>query len=865
MEIILTHTNLDFDALASLVAAQKIFPAARPVLTGSMGRNVREFLALHEDFFSFTDVRMLKDAPVRLLILVDNRQVDRLGEGEIFLKKKPKIVIYDHHPPTGSDLKGDLEIVETVGATTTLLVEVIKKKKIAISEVEATLFALGIHEDTGSLTYPTTTLRDVEALSFLMKKGANLQAIRTYLNFYLSEEQRKLFEDSLRKARRHLISGKEVLFIAVDSEFVDGASLVVHKMADIENSDAVFFLSIGRERSYLIARSRGEIDVNRILEEFGGGGHPQAASAVLRRADRWLIEKRILKKVEEQIGSPLRARDMMKSPVKTVKSSTSIKEVSLMMLKYGYSGFPVVEKGKLAGIISRKEVDKAIHHGLAHAPVKGFYIRDVETVEPDADIFTIQKLMVEKGIGRLPVVEGDKLLGIITKKDLLEAVHGRHYSSLKEKKDLPPKSRVVRLLYEFFPREILEDIKIIGELAEKMGSQAYLVGGVVRDLFLKVPNLDLDIVVEGDAIKLAEKFSQERGIRVHTYWRFGTATVIFPDGFHLDFATARREFYEKPGALPKVEQANLREDLVRRDFTINTLAISLNPSEFGQLYDFFQGYKDLKDGLIRVLHPFSFIEDPTRLLRAVRFEQKYGFELEGKTEELAYEAVKMKALQKVGGVRIREELIPILAEPKAELIVSRLSELGVLNSLNPKLKLTPDLKEKINLVEKALVEVAGFRENKPQAWVVKLALLLSNLRVKEAREWLDLLHLNKKIRVKVEQCLEGNSRIKKELLKEKRISSSRLYQTLRPYSFEALLFFWINQEAARPLIELYSQKLFKVKLSVSGKDLIRAGFKPSPELGKVLEEVLKARLDGKVKGRKEELAYALRLGGKNWK
>lgn len=865
MEIILTHTNLDFDALASLVAAQKIHPAARPVLTGSMGRNVREFLALHEDFFSFTDFRTIKEAPVRLLILVDNRQVDRLGEGEVFLKRKPKIVIYDHHPSTSSDLKGDFEVVEAVGATTTLLVEVIRRKKVTISQVEATLFALGIHEDTGSLTYPTTTSRDVSALSFLMKKGANLQAVRTYLNFYLSEEQRKLFEDSLRKAKRHLISGKEILFIVVNSEFVDGASLVVHKMADIENSDAVFFLSIGRERSYLIARSKGEIDVSKILEEFGGGGHPQAASAVIRRADCGLIEEQILKKVKEQIGLPLRARDMMKAPVETVKLESSIRDVGLLMLKYGYSGFPVIDRGKLVGIISRKEVDKAIHHGLAHAPVKGFYNRDVETVEPDTDIFTVQKLMVEKGIGRLPVVERGKLLGIITKKDLLEALHGRSYSSLAEKKGLPSKNQVKFFLNEFFPDEILENIKLLGKLAEQMNSRAYLVGGVVRDLFLKVPNLDLDIVVEGDAIKLAEGFSKEREVRVYSYRRFGTATVILPDGFHLDFATARREFYKRPGALPEVEQANLKEDLMRRDFTINTLAISLNPSDFGQLFDFFQGYKDMKDGLVRVLHPFSFIEDPTRILRAVRFEQKYGFELDGKTEELAYEAIKMKILPKVGGVRIREELIPILAEPRADLIISRLFELGALSSLSPELQFNSLVKEKIHLAEKAVEDVLTFKENKPQTWITKLALLLSELTFEEAREWLDYLHLNKKVKQNVEQCLRGNLAVRKVLLNPGKLPASLVYRILKPYSFEALLFFWINHEAARSLIELYCQRLFKVKLSISGRDLLAAGFRPSPRLGEILEKVLDAKLDGKVRGRRQELEYALKLGGKRWK
>ena len=247
------------------------------------------------------------------------------------------------------------------------------------------------------------------------------------------------------------------------------------------------------------------------------------------------------------------------------------------------------------------------------------------------------------------------------------------------------------------PSELLTRLKQVAATAHEMNFTLYLVGGPVRDLLLGRPNFDLDLVVEGDAVALAERLAKTHGGRVHSHSRFGTAKWIIADepglstyaGMHapgaLDLISARTEFYEYPTALPAVERSSIKLDLQRRDFTINTMAICLDPDRFGQLLDPFGGRQDLERGLIRVLHNFSFIEDPTRILRAVRFEQRFGFRIESRSAELVAGAVDL--LDNVSGDRLRHELFAILDEPEPERYLMRLQELGALAKIHRSLKI----------------------------------------------------------------------------------------------------------------------------------------------------------------------------------
>ncbi len=860
MEVVVTHSNVDFDALASLVAAHRLYPGSKMVVVGSPGRNVREFISLHEDIFDFTEWSFLDSKEVRRLIVVDTRIRDRLGEAASLIgKKSVEVIVYDHHPPTEGDFKAQVEVCEIVGATTTLLVEEIRKRKIDISPPEATLFALGIHEDTGSLTYPTTTFRDAQALSYLMKKGANTSVIRYFLNLALTPEQHRLLDESLHVARREVIGGRIALFVRLRvKEFVDGASLVVHKLADLENVDAIFAIMETPERTYLIARSRGEIDVAKILSKFGGGGHPQAASAVLK-GKAFGLEKEISQNIEKGLSVPLNVESVMSSPVRWVSPETTIKEASLLILKYGHSGFPVVENGKVVGVISRKEIDKAVHHGLSHAPVKGFMSREVITVSPETSLYEVEKIMLERGIGRVPVLKERKIVGIVTRSDILRSFHGSSYLSLQKKarRKVLKREKISSLICEGFPEWVQEIIRKISLLADEQKVRVYLVGGVVRDLLLGVSNLDLDIVVEGDAISFTKEAAKGLGGRVNAHCKFGTAVLIIPFGFHIDFATSRTEFYKKPGALPEVEFAPIKEDLGRRDFTINAMAISLNRKNFGELLDYFGGYYDLKKGKVRILHSLSFVEDPTRIFRAVRFEQKYGFSMEERTESLAREAIRLGLVETVGGVRLRDELIPILSEKTALKAVKRLDEFGALKFVHPKLFLDERKEELFKEVEKAVVSLSSHISEDFPRWLVNLAILLNDLKVSEVKSWGEKVSLKKEYIEILTQCFKLKPQIERKILNCKK--RSKIYMALKELKLETLVYLWVVTPRIRSLIELYLKELKDVKISLKGKDLLELGYKPSPLVGKALNKILEEKIDKKVKRKEEEIRLALKI------
>jgi tRNA nucleotidyltransferase (CCA-adding enzyme) len=335
----------------------------------------------------------------------------------------------------------------------------------------------------------------------------------------------------------------------------------------------------------------------------------------------------------------------MSYPVRTISQDASISQVDKILKTFGHSGIPIVnQEGRLAGIITRKDVDKAIKHGLSHAPVKGFRSHSTIKAGPNSSIDHIQNLMIENGIGRVPVVKKKEIIGIITRKDILRYLHGRAYEPSME----------------FFSSDLRGLFRIISAISKTMKVSTYLVGGIVRDALLKIPNYDIDIVVDGDGIELGKKLAKRLDARLETHKKFMTAVLVLKNGQHIDIATSRVEYYQKPAQLPSVESGSIKQDLARRDFTINSLALSLNRKNFGEILDFFGGREDLKAKKIKVLHKMSFIEDPTRIFRAVRFEKRLGFKMDKHTEALARSAVDMDIVSRLTGVRIRDELIYIL-------------------------------------------------------------------------------------------------------------------------------------------------------------------------------------------------------------
>jgi tRNA nucleotidyltransferase (CCA-adding enzyme) len=396
-------------------------------------------------------------------------------------------------------------------------------------------------------------------------------------------------------------------------------------------------------------------------------------------------------------------------------------------------------------------------------------------------------------------------------------------------------------LEKYLPPPVLALAKIAGREASELGLGLYLIGGVVRDLFLGRANFDFDLVVEGDAIKLARKLAKDSQAKLKIHSRFGTAKLDYP-GFSLDLATARSETYSKPGALPTVKPGNLKDDLIRRDFSINAMALCLTPHNFGELIDLYHGREDLSNKLIRILHPNSFIDDATRILRAIRYEQRLGFKLEAETEKLLRRDVTM--LNTISSDRIRHELELILKEDKPELVLWRAGELGVLRQLHPSLKDNGQLSQKFEQARKA-----DIRASLPTLY---LCLLIYNLTDKENERFISRLNFPKNSAQAMRQTLQLKAQL--HSLANPQLKPSDIYQSLHSYTTTAIQANALASELpiASQHLQLYLTKLRYVKTLLSGKGLKGMGIPAGPQIGEILSALHKARLNGEIRTRKEE-------------
>lgn len=871
MDAIVGHANADFDALASMVAAKKLYPEAVMVFAGSVNRNVREFITLHGDVLDFMEPKALDKEAITRLIVVDNRIAERLGElRDIPSNPEVEVFIYDHHPSSPHDMTGVKDYSEQVGSTTTVLIKIIRRKGIPVTPFEATLFALGIHEDTGSLTYAGTTFEDAEALAYLMREGANMSVIVHFLGKQLSTSQHELMKRLFSSLEHHRIRGAWIAVAkAKMEEYVEGASLVAGKLAELENLDVLFALAEMHGRVVVVGLSRlRQVDVDEVLSGLGGGGHAKAGSAVMKGFTLKRAEKKLLKLLEERVRPLVTAGEIMSGPVRTLHEDTPITEASRRMERTGHTAFPVVDDaGDLVGIISRKDLDKAGHHGLGHAPVKGFMSRNLISVDAGTSLQEIQVLMTGNAIGRVPVVKDKRLVGIVTRKDVIRALHGTDYLYGFAPPGRVPgysRSEMVEMIQRSLPGEVQALLRAVSRVADIGGYSVFLVGGVVRDLLLGVPNLDLDIVVEGEGIEFARLLARELKGRVRSHRKFGTAVVILPTGRRIDVATARTEFYEHPAALPTVEMSSIRQDLYRRDFTINAMAIALTGERFGELLDYFGGLRDLERRHVRILHNLSFVEDPTRIFRAVRFEQRYGFQLERQTEMLARRAVEMEIVGKLTNARVRDELVDIFSEPcplpfKA---VQRLEDLGALRVLHSELAVSPAMEGRYRLLHRHVDEAWRLVGENDKAWIPCMAAMLADLPLKEAEKWYHQMRFKREDSETMMQCLGRVPGVIDVLCSEK-LPPSGIVGLLDPLNREALAYLYIlGGPEIRKVVISYVREWNIMVLDISGRDLGELGLRPSRAYTEILTRVRADLLDGKVKGREQELELARELVNK---
>jgi tRNA nucleotidyltransferase (CCA-adding enzyme) len=867
MEIIQTHANTDFDGLAAMLAAAKLYAGSVPVLGRTLNRNVRDFLALYRDELPFRQPDDVPKGPVDRLILVDTQGFS-IPKG---MNAKTAVLILDHHPLDQPCLPQVRYEGEPTGSTTAFLVHRLREQFQHLSPSEASLLLLGIYEDTGNLSYSTTTARDVLAAGWLLERGASLEVVNDFMHRPLAPAQRELYEVLERQAVAHDIMGQSVIVAAARvSEYVEELSSVAHKLNELFDPDASFTIVQVDGHIQVIARSRSEaIDVAAILRPLGGGGHSKAAAALAREKTLQQVEAELLAAVRAHVRPQVTVRQVMSRGIHTLAPEMPMAEAAALMQRWGHEGFPVAQDGRLVGMLTRREVDRAMQHRLGTTPVSAYMRKGSFAVTADEAMTRVRQLMIEHDLGQIPVVDGDHIVGIVTRTDVIRLINAPRESGRS-----PLGERVKATL----PPGLLDTLEQASQMAADMGFSLYLVGGFVRDLLLGKPNLDLDLVVEGDAILLAKRLAGELGgmVRVHT--RFGTAKWQAPGAVSgsgqggaavpsrpltLDFVTARTEFYEHPEALPTVEASSLRQDLYRRDFTINTMALRLDKARFGELLDFYGGEKDLQNRLIRVLHNLSFVEDATRMLRAVRLEQRLGFSIERRTEELMLAARDL--LGRVSGERLRHELYLALEEAEPAPILERLQQLDILASICPGLRFTQRVASWFQDAPRALPEWAGgaLRADFIPHGVlpaVYLALLTHDLSEEERESLLARLCIVTE-RGRIAREAASLSRLAGDL-NAAGISRSAIYRALTPFSLPALFAFWLTEdEPARGRVELFARDLRYAKPKLNGHVLKSLGVAPGPAYRNVLAAILDAQLDGRVHTLAEEQVLARRLLG----
>jgi len=881
MHIILTHEQGDFDAIASLMAAYLLDDSLVPVLPRRINRNARAFLTLYGMEFPFVDPRDLPPGPIEAVTLVDTQAMVTLKG----LIPNPKVKVIDHHPRR-ENLPDDWQVtIVELGATTTMLVEALQQQNTMLQPITASLLLLGIYEDTGSLTYTRTTPRDLRAASYLLEQGASLQIASDFLSHPLSNSQQQLYDQLRQRANTHQIHGHTIVIACGDAEGVDEElSTVAHKLRDLLDPAALFLLINTRGGVQLICRSTSDlIDVAEVAAHFGGGGHERAAAGLIRDRELGELCEELVEILPEIVRPAITVAQIMSRGPQLLPPDTPVEEAARRMRLYGYEGYPVVENGKVLGLLTRRAVDRAIAHKLNLTAAQLMDAGEI-TVHPHDSIEILQNKMTESGWGQIPVVqpESEKIIGIVTRTDLLKTLTPNHR--------LPAHLNLTARLEEALPKSRLYLLKTIARAAHEQRIAVYIVGGFVRDLLLDRPGLDFDLVVEGDAITLARSLVRIYGGRVTSHTRFGTAKWLLTGnkaelarelafewqntnadqngspGYSgiqwnelpnsIDLISARTEFYTHPTALPTVEQGSIKLDLHRRDFTINTLALRLDGHHYGELHDYWGGLTDLKNGLVRVLHSLSFVDDPTRMLRAVRFEQRFDFEIEARSLELLLQAINL--LDRVSGDRIRHELDHILVEAKVAGILARLDELGLLKAIHPALVWDRWLEDQVHKAAEAQPDKdwqldidSPESETRFHRSLIYTIWLLRLSRIQASRA-ADRLKLSASLKHAILACcdLRQDLPVLTESTPGQIVSRLENIPPLARYA----VYLTTSDPAARRILEQYAYTWRKISPFTTGNELQAMGLPPGPIYRRILEQLRSAWLNGVVQSQEQELA-----------
>ncbi len=906
MELISTHLGADFDAFASMLVARKLYPGAQLFFPGSREESLRRMLDTGLVEFEELRHRQVEPGTIERVILCDSRQRRRIGILAEWLEEHPdiEVVAYDHHPASDDDLALAGGRVDTgVGATATLMSEEVEERGLDLSPLEATLLLMGLYEDTGSLTYASTSARDYAAAARLLEAGGDLQAVRRWALYRLDSTHLEILHRMTREVTVERVRGHRVGVVGLElGEFIDELAPLVSRCVELFELPLFFALFGDGDHVTVIARGDATgVDLGNLLEgAFGGGGHATAAAARVKGKTVLEVREALLAHLDRELPPAARAAELAVSDFFVLAAGTPVAEAKQRLVQRRVNSAPVARPGedaapgaRLAGAVSRQLLDAAIQHGMGELAVERVMETDLEWIGPEAPAEEVGRRMLVRHPRFVLVGEPaeGRARGLISRMQVLHHLHSRvaeqevgldRAQHIRERRE--GASRLLRKLTPSLARRV----EVAGELSRELDVPVYMVGGLVRDLLLERENRDLDLVVEGDGIAFARRLAEALGGRMREHRAFMTAVVVDDaeageggeGDFHTDVATARSEFYREPAALPEVSTSALRQDLYRRDFTINTLAIRLGPGD-PELIDFFGGQRDLEDRVLRVLHSLSFIDDPTRVLRAVRLEERLDFQISTETLHLVEVALEEGVFQRLSGSRLRDELKLMLDDPAVALRgLDRLEDLGILEVLDPHLELDPELRDHLRGAVAAhhwfrLQDLPG---PEVELWRLLLITLARHLPaapaapgggeedgeapVPGARRLADRLMLQGDDE---EVVIGAGHRLAtaRPVLERDQVRPHEVNEALAGLRGEdLLLLLGTGDEEVRTRVRRDLVEYRRFRLTIRGADLVEAGVEPGPRVGEALARTRAARLDGEIEAG-EELELALTVARKS--
>ena len=857
MQVIFISEGADLDALSTAFGITLINPEAKILLPDAVSSSFRLAVKRFENKLKGKMIKINDLKKINVLYLADtNNYKAALKKLSDFIDENTKVIIYDHHPIRSKLPKNIEKHIKKTGSASTIVVYQLKRNKIQLSSDDATILILGIYEDTGNFTYNTTTEKDLRAAAYLIEKGADLETVKNIIEERIDQQQISIIHQLVENLQYFFLKNKKIIFsFAYSDRYIPDISGFLHMIKPLQEADAFFVMINEKGKTSIIARSkRKEIDVGKIMSYLGGGGHFAAASATVKGLTVQEIKNYIESVLLSEAYKEKTISEFMSREIITVNKDTQIQEIKEELDKAPVV-FVVDKKGKFLGIALSRVLKESLRHGIKDVKIENFIIDSIITFEPSTRLSEAEKTITTSSQEYFPVLENGKPVGVINRTYIIKILHGQVFDSEKDifisRERIKPKFlNFERNLRKYLPDHIITHLEEIGKLSKKLGYSTYLVGGIVRDIVMSKKSLDIDLIVEGDAVKLSKEYAKLKKIPVHTFEEFMTAQLTLETGEKIDLATARKETYTHPGAYPKVEKATIKEDLYRRDFTINTLAIEITEGKFGILIDFFNGLKDIKDRMIRILHQLSFIEDPIRILRALRFAGRLGFKLGKPTEKLLKLAVDEDMLSVAPAGRINIELNYSLNEEKVIDILMLMNRYRVLHSLIPDFYMDEKREEILNRLRDTIISFEMFFGIKIDRVSNYLLALMYHLPFDISYKILQKYHFSKSVKF-FEEYLDARDLFQKIPRKD-----SQLYKKIKFIKKDILVYICASSdiELSERIIRILKKEEEK-DLLLSGKDLKEMGIPPSPVYKKILDDVFKKYLDGEIKTKKEAVEY----------